>query len=70
LLKGAFTTAEAGAGVLGTSLSVTGAAVTGVGLAAVAGVAYWQLYMVRKRPLALHEHGSGVQMSVNRLILH
>ncbi|MCG0912401.1 phage tail tape measure protein [Lactiplantibacillus plantarum] len=44
LLKGAFTTAEAGAGVLGTSLSVTGAAVTGVGLAAVAGVAYWQLY--------------------------
>lgn len=44
LLKGAFTTAEAGAGVLGTSLSVTGAAVTGVGLAAVAGVAYWELY--------------------------
>ncbi|MFQ4151779.1 phage tail tape measure protein [Lactiplantibacillus plantarum] len=44
LLKGAFTTAEAGAGVLGTSLSVTGAAMTGVGLAAVAGVAYWQLY--------------------------
>lgn len=40
----AMTTAEAGAGVLGTSLTVAGAAVTGVGLAAVAGVAYWELY--------------------------
>ena len=44
LLKGAFLTAESGAGVLGTSLTVTGAALTGVGLAAVAGVAYWELY--------------------------
>lgn len=40
----AMTTAESGAGVLGTSLTVAGAAVTGVGLAAVAGVAYWELY--------------------------
>lgn len=38
------TTAEAGAGILGTSLTATGAVVTGVGVAALAGVAYWELY--------------------------
>lgn len=44
ILGTALTTTEAGAGVLGTSLTAAGVAVTGVGLAALAGVTYWELY--------------------------